>query len=124
MSRNSVPRNMSRWMLRNLLIEVATFTVAATASVLAGSVAFGLPLTVPYLATTSSNLVGALVEAPTTTSTVPAYVWWVAMGAGLIASLCISWRVFWKVEPIAGRYLHDRFSAEPPTYPLDDTDTY
>lgn len=125
MSRNSVARSTSLWMLRNRLIEVDTFTVAATAGTLVGLLVLGLFLAVPYMASFASNAFGELVtEAATPPSPAPAYVWWGALIVGAIASLRISWHVFWKVEPIAGRYFHDRFGAEPPTYPLDDTDTY
>lgn len=119
MSRNRGARNRSRSMLRNLLVDVATFTVAAAAAAPAGLLALGVFLTLPYFVSSSSELMGQLVGEPATPNAAPAYIWWVAIIAGLIVGLQASVVVFWKVEPIASRYLHDRFGEQPPTYPLD-----
>lgn len=124
MSRNSAARSSSRLALRTLLLAIATFTVAAVPAVLAGLLALGLCLTVPYFVAASTETVNVLLQQPATTSSVPAYVWWVSTIAGIIIGIRITVLVFWKVAPIADRYLDDRFGGKPPTYPLDNTDTY
>lgn len=124
MSRNSTARSTSRWLLRNLLIDVATFAGAAAIAQVAGLLALGLFLTVPYFVSSSTEMLAALTGAPATTTAAPTYVWWVAIIAGLIVGLRICVLVFWKVEPTVRRCLHDRFAVQPPSYPLDNTDTY